>query len=545
MQQTMNRPVIRWFDERLGVAAFSRKYGRKAFPVHTTFFFGEMALFSFVILVLTGIYLGLMYVPSNTEVNVNGQTVPQAYASVQLIESVPVANLFRNVHHWAAHVMVASIFLHSLRIYFTGTYRKPREVNWAIGIVLLGLTLMAGFVGYSLPYDSYAVTATGIGYSIARSIPWIGGVAAELFFGGAFPTLGSVPRLYTIHVFVVPTLIALVMGVHLLIVIKQKHSQPGYARKLSEPGKVLGVPLWPYQAILAGQLLMVMFGALFVLSAIVPPHPLKDFGPPGPTTPEVKPDWYLLWIYGFLKIVPSWTQFHLLGTTFSPNFYGGLLFPALVFGVMTFAPWLDRTNRRAIRRFEYLEPPRQTPVRLALGIAVLSFIGTLFLAAYYDQLGMTLGEIWVVVIAVPAVAGGAIFLWSRRWAAIMRFEPREELPVGGEDRELAPPGGRDEVVAIEMPHRRGTAILPEVGDDDGYSPEMIGERGEQARENLVAALQRLGDLAPTVQGLRGRDLLEALEAVDALRASLAESEQLLQGVVRGEEAGETGLGGDS
>jgi cytochrome b-561 len=556
MQQATEKPAVQWLDERLGIQAFYRKYGRKAFPVHSTFFFGEMALFAFVILVLTGIYLGLIYVPSNAEVEVNGQTVPQAYASVQLIESIPVANLFRNVHHWAAHVMVASIFLHALRIYFTGTYRKPREVNWAIGVVLLGLTLMAGFVGYSLPYDSYAVTATGIGYSIARSIPWVGGVAAELFFGGAFPTLGSVPRLYTIHVFVVPALIAIVMSVHLLIVVKQKHTQPGYARKLAEPGRVLGVPLWPYQALLAGQLLMLMFGALFLLSAVVPPHPLKDFGPPGPTTPEVKPDWYLLWIYGFLKIVPSWTEFHLLGTTFSPNFYGGLLFPALVFGLMTFAPWLDQTNRWAVRRFEYLEPPRQTPVRLSLGIAVLSFIGTLFLAAYYDQLGMTLGEIWAIVVAVPIVVGGSVYLWSRRWARMMRFEPREELPVEADDREVvpvtpseahlsvatdAPTGSTDEVFAITTPRQREPAatMKPGTGDDDGYAPTTIGERGEQAHANLVAALQELGGLAPAVEGLRGRELLEALEYVDALRASLGESGQLLQGVVRGEEAKET------
>jgi quinol-cytochrome oxidoreductase complex cytochrome b subunit len=140
----------------------------------------------------------------------------------------------------------------------------------------------------------------------------------------------------------------------------------------------------------------------------------------------VKPDWYLLWIYGFLKIVPTWTEFRFLGATFSPNFFGGLLFPTLVFGLMTFAPWIDRTNRKVAGRFEYLEPPRQTPFRLSLGIAMLSMIGTLFLAAYYDELGMSLGEIWAVVIAVPIVVGVAVYLWSRRWAKMMRFEPRTD-----------------------------------------------------------------------------------------------------------------------
>src|SRR6188472_3207860 len=221
-----------WFDERLGIKAFYEKFGRKAFPIHSTYFFGEMAGFCFIILVLTGIYLGIMYVPSNAEVTLDGLTVPEAYASVRLIESVPVANLFRNVHHWAAHLMIASVILHMVRIFFTGTYRKPREINWIVGVLLLTLTLAAGFIGYSLPYDSYAVTATGVGYSIARSIPWVGETVSELIFGGNFPTLGSIPRLYTLHVFVIPALIVLAMTFHLVVVIKQKHTQPGYSKKL-------------------------------------------------------------------------------------------------------------------------------------------------------------------------------------------------------------------------------------------------------------------------------------------------------------------------
>src|SRR5262245_12263220 len=269
-----------WLEERLGVRALGAKYGRKAFPVHASFFLGEMAAFSFLILVLTGVYLGLIYTPSNAEVEVAGQRVPEAYASVRLIESIPVANLIRNVHHWAAHVMIASILLHAARVYFTGTYRKPREPNWVVGIVLLGLTLVGGFVGYGLPWDAFAVTATGIGYALARSIPLVGDVAAGLFFGGAFPTLGSLPRLYTIHVVVVPAGIAAVLAVHLLVVLKQKHSQPGCARPLAEPGKVLGVPMWPHQALLAGQLLLLMLGGLSVLAAFMPVHPLSAYGPP-------------------------------------------------------------------------------------------------------------------------------------------------------------------------------------------------------------------------------------------------------------------------
>ncbi len=417
-----------WLDERIGTRALFLKYGRKAFPVHSTFFLGEMALFSFVILLLTGIYLGLIYVPSNAEIDLGAGPLPQAFASTQLIESIPVANLFRNTHHWAAHLMIASIIGHTLRIFFTGAYRKPRELNWVIGVVLLGFTLVASFVGYSLPYSSYSVTATGIGYGIARSIPYLGNIAGDLFFGGTFPTLGSLPRLYTIHVFIMPLLIMGGMGAHLLLVIKQKHTQPGYARKLAEPGRVLGVPLWPYQALLAGQLLLLMFGGLFLLSAFVPVHPLDAYGPPGGGAADVKPDWYLMWIYGFLELIPSGAVFapRIGGRALiniGPAFLGGVLFPAVVFAIITFAPWLDRSNRGA--NYQYLEPPTQAPARLAAGVALLVFLGTLFLAAYHTELGLSLWLTWLIVLLVPLAAAVIAYAWawSRHGDDATRFDP--------------------------------------------------------------------------------------------------------------------------
>jgi cytochrome b-561 len=423
---TVGTGVGAWFEERLGLSAFYEKYGRKAFPVHSTYFFGEMAAFCFVILVLTGVYLGFMYVPSNAEVTINGETLPEAYASVKLIESIPVANLFRNVHHWAAHLMIVSVLLHLIRIFFTGTYRKPREINWVIGIALLTLTLGAAFIGYSLPYDSYAVTATGVGYSIARSIPFVGETASELIFGGNFPTLGSIPRLYTIHVLILPALLVAVMSIHLLIVIKQKHTQPGYAKKHAEPGRVLGVPMWPYQALLAGQLLFMMFGALFILSVIIAPHPLDAFGPPGVGTPAVKPDWYVLWMYGLLEIIPAEASFTIFGETIGPNFLGGVLFPGMIFTLVALVPWLDRTNRKAIRRFEYAEPPRQSPLRTALGAGVLALLGALMLAAFSHDFGWSLWLTWAVVLVVPVIAVGLVWLVSMKTHTDPPFDATSE-----------------------------------------------------------------------------------------------------------------------
>ena len=432
MQQSVgksNAPApakVGWFEERLGLSALYAKYGRKAFPVHSTYFFGEMAAFAFVILVLTGIYLGFMYVPSNAEVTLNGETVPEAYASILLIDSIPVAQLFRNVHHWAAHLMVVSVLLHLIRIYFTGTYRKPRELNWVIGIGLLTLTLGAGFIGYSLPYDAYSVTATGIGYSIARSIPWIGEPVSELVFGGNFPSLGSIPRLYTIHVFILPALLVALLSLHMIIVIKQKHTQPGYARKLAEPGRVLGVPLWPYQALLAGQLLMLMFGALFLLSIFITPHPVMEYGPPGVTTPAVKAEWYVMWMYGLLEIIPASFSFDFLGATIQPNFLGGIVFPGLLFTFVALVPFLDRTNRRAMRRFEYAEPPRQSPIRLALGSGVLALLGALILAGFSHDFDWSLRLTWSIVIAIPVIATVLVWLISTKTADDEKFDATSE-----------------------------------------------------------------------------------------------------------------------
>src|SRR6202140_1368791 len=134
------RPMkVGWLEERLQLKALQNKYGRKAFPVHSTFFLGEMAAISFLILVLTGSCLGLIYTASNADITVGGQKLPEAFASVQLIESIPVANLIRNVHPWAAHVMIVTLILHALRVFFTGTYRKPRGLTWVLGVGLLGL----------------------------------------------------------------------------------------------------------------------------------------------------------------------------------------------------------------------------------------------------------------------------------------------------------------------------------------------------------------------------------------------------------------------
>ena len=424
-----------WFEERLGISGLNRHYGRKAFPVHNTYFFGEISALAFLVLVITGILLAFMYVPSSSivgylpggnadQIAPQGYQYPQSYASILTIEAQPVMNLMRNVHHWAAHVMIFAILLHTFRIFFQGTYRKPRELNWVVGVVLLVLSVGTSFFGYSLPFDAYSIAATNIGVNLARSVPIIGDWAATLVFGTTrYPGAGSLGRMYALHIFVLPALLALTIAAHLIILVKTKHSQPTYAKKISEPGRVLGVPLFPQQAILGIQLTFLMLGALFLLSAFLPPHPVEVYGPPGTPLTEIKPDWYLMWIYGLLRIIPSFT---IIGI--SSTFIAGLVFPAVAFGLLALAPFIDRTNRgRGLRRIEYSQPATQAPVRMAIGVFSLAYVSILFVAAYYDNpFGLTIGQTWLITLAVPIILAALTYAFAR-WRQNVdatHFDPR-------------------------------------------------------------------------------------------------------------------------
>ncbi len=425
-----------WLEERLGLSGLNKSYGRKAFPVHSTYFFGEISTFAFLILIITGILLAFVYIPSDSivgyvpngqqdEIAPQGYQYPQAYASILAIEANTVLALVRNVHHWASHLFIFAILLHTFRIYFQGTYRKPRELNWIVGVVLLVLAIATAFFGYSLPFDAYSIAATSIGVNLARAVPFIGDWAAALVFGdSSYPAAGSLGRMYAIHIFVLPALLAAATAAHLLILVKTKHSQPIYAKKIAEPGRVLGVPLFPQQAVLGIQLLFLTLGGLFLLSTFVPIHSVEAYGPPGSTLAEVKPEWYFMWIYGLLRILPSFQLFGVIDN----NFIAGLVFPGLAFGLLAMAPFIDRTNRgRGLRRVDYYEPMSQAPVRTTVGVFSLLYVSILFVAAYYDHpFSLTIGQTWLITVGVPLIISIAtyVFLKAREPKGADRFDPR-------------------------------------------------------------------------------------------------------------------------
>jgi len=407
-----------WVTERLGLDRLRAKYLGKPFPVHSTFFLGEIALFCFVVLVGTGMYLALFYEPSAASITGGAGPMPAAYASVVAIDATPFGALVRRMHHWAAQLMIASIVLHLLRIYFTASYRKPREVNWLLGLVLLGATIGASFAGYLLPYDQFSVTATAIGYGIARSVPWIGPALADYGFAGAFPSASSVPRFFAYHVVWAPLALSALIGLHLLILLKQKHTESAAARAACAPADahlIEGVPLWPQQASLMAVLLLVVIAVTAALSAFLPVHPSAFYGPPQPMTPEVKPDWYLLWVYGALRLIPGGLSFRFLGATIGSEAIGAMLVPGILALAIVLVPWLDR----GASSLYYAESPTASPRRLAFGLGVVTLFLALSLAGFGAELGLSVPVLWVITLAAPVLVWWGAFLLAggRRAAA--------------------------------------------------------------------------------------------------------------------------------
>jgi cytochrome b-561 len=413
-----------WLDDRLSLDRFRAKYLGKPFPVHPTFFLGEIALFCFAVLVASGLYLALFYEPSAQLLTGQGGSVPAAYASAVAIEAQPFGALVRRVHHWAAHLMIAAILLHLLRVYFTASYRRPRELNWVLGLVLLGVTIAASFAGYLLPYDQFSVTATAIGYGIARSIPWIGPTVADFAFAGPFPSAGTVPRFFAYHVVWAPLVLSALIGLHLLVVLKQKHTElrsPAPPKDSADAALIRGIPLWPEQTALMGVLLLLIAAVLALLAAFLPVHPSAFYGPPQPVTPEVKPDWYLLWVYGALRLIPGDLSFRFLGATIGSEAIGAMLVPGLLTLVILLVPWLDR----APSSLYFAEHPSASPGRLALGVAVITLFLALSLAGFGSELGLSVPVLWGITVLAPIAVGWAVRALALGRSAEVTAPPRE------------------------------------------------------------------------------------------------------------------------
>src|SRR5438105_6197156 len=375
-------PMLTWIDERLGLAAWARAGLRKVFPDHWSFLLGEVALFCLVVLVLTGVFLTLFYVPDATTVTysgpwppLRGQTVSAAFDSVMRLSfQVRAGLVMRQIHHWAALVFVAAIVVHLLRIFFTGAFRRPREINWLVGIGLLLLALTMGITGYSLPDDLLSGTGLRVIYSVVIAIPFIGPYLAFLVFGGEFPTSEIIRPLFVFHVMLLPALLIGGVLVHLAILVRQKHSQ--YALPGATEENVVGRAFWPSQVFKSTGLAILTAAVLALMGGLIQINPIWAYGPFDPTTVSspAQPDWYVGWLDGALRLFPP-IEITALGITIPSPFIPGVLLPGIAFGVMTLWPFLEAWATGDHAEHQLLDGPLERPLRTALGVAgVLVFV---------------------------------------------------------------------------------------------------------------------------------------------------------------------------
>ncbi|GAA2036091.1 cytochrome bc complex cytochrome b subunit [Yaniella flava] len=402
---TRTGKIANFVDTRMGASKMVKEFGRKLFPDHWTFLFGEVALYSFIIVVLSGTFLTFFFDPSMSHIVYEGAYKPlygvemsAAYASALDISFEIRGGLFmRQVHHWGALIFVAAVSVHMLRVFFTGAFRRPRELNWVVGSVLLILALAAGFTGYSLPDEVLSGNGLRIIDGVMKAIPVVGTYMSFFFFGGEFPGTEIIPRLYSLHIMVIPALIILLVAIHLFMVVVHKHAQyPGPGRKHTN---VVGYPVGPVYAAKAGGFFFIVFGLIALISGFLQINPIWTYGPydPSPVSAGTQPDWYIGWVDGILRLMPGMLgDFSMLWHIPMPWGWNalpmGVLIPLIPAGVlivgMVLWPWLERGITGDNREHHILDRPRNAPGRTATGVAAVIFYCVMWAAASSDLMAV-------------------------------------------------------------------------------------------------------------------------------------------------------------
>ena len=450
--------VANWADERLGLGTAMKKNLRKVFPDHWSFMLGEIALWSFVVLLLTGVFLTLWFQPSMAEVTYEGSYDPlrgiqmsQALAStLEISFEVRGGLLMRQMHHWSAMLFIAAMLVHLMRVFLTGAFRKPRELNWVIGGLLLLLGILEGFAGYSLPDDLLSGTGLRIADGIVKATPVLGSYMSFFMFGGEFPGEVIIPRLYIAHVLLIPGLILALITAHMLLLVFHKHTQwPGPGRTEQN---VVGFPMLPVYMAKAGGFFFMVFGVLALMGGLLSINPVWRYGPYDPTkvTAGSQPDWYMGWPDGALRIFPGWES-SFWGHTLSWNvFLPIIVLPGLLFTVVLVLPFVEAWITGDKREHHLLQRPRNAPTRTATMAALMTFYGLLWMAGGNDIIATTfalsINQItWFMRVAVflgPVVA----FVITKRWCISLQRHDNEKLLHGYETGIImrSPEGGYSE-----------------------------------------------------------------------------------------------------
>jgi len=446
-----------WVDDRIGLAKLMGNI-RKVFPDHWSFLLGEIALYSFVILLLTGVFLTIWFKPSMAEVEYAGtyelmRNVPmsEAFASTLSISfDIRGGLLVRQIHHWSAMLFVAAMTVHMLRVFFTGAFRKPRELNWLIGVGLLSIGLVEGFAGYSLPDDLLSGTGLRFVDGLVRSIPLIGTWAEFFVFAGEFPGTLIIPRLYMVHILLVPGLLLGLISAHMALLVYHKHTHwpaPGRTNH-----NIQGYPFFPIYVAKAGGFFFIVFGITILMGALIQINPVWLFGPynPAQVTAGSQPDWYMGFVEGAIRIIPNW-EWHLLGTTWSWNiFLPGVGLMGLLFTALAVYPFIEAWITGDKSEHHLLDRPRNAPTRTAFGVAGMAAYGMFWLAGGNDiiatQFHVSLNNVTyfmrVAVFVVPVLA----FIVTKRICLSLQRADADRVLHGSESNIIvrSPDGGYSE-----------------------------------------------------------------------------------------------------
>ncbi|AVT39459.1 cytochrome bc complex cytochrome b subunit [Plantactinospora sp. BB1] len=491
--------AAREVDDRLQVATPLRSLLNKVFPDHWSFLLGEIALFSFVVLLLTGVYLTLFFEPSMREVTYDGSYRPlqgvhmsAAYSSsLDISFDIRGGLIMRQMHHWAALLFMAAIIVHMMRIFFTGAFRKPRELNWIIGYLLFWVGFLAGFTGYSLPDDGLSGTGLRIASAIMLSIPVIGTWVTSSIFAGEFPGEIIVSRFFIAHVLLIPALLVALISVHLGLVFKQKHTQwPGPGRTNSN---VVGERMFPRYALKQGGFFMIVFGVIALLGGVAQINPIWFFGPyeAGVVSAASQPDWYVMFLDGSTRLMPPWQISIPIGDGYviPPLFWPTVVLPGILTVVPLLYPFIEARINKDRRTHHLLQRPRDVPGRTALGAMAVSFWLVLTLSGANDVIAE---KFWISLNAMT---------WAGRIGLIIvppiayYITYRICLGLQQHDREVLAHGVETGIIR-RLPNGQFVEVHQPLGrtDEHGHSElEYVGWV-------VPKKMNRLGALGPAIRG---------------------------------------------
>jgi ubiquinol-cytochrome c reductase cytochrome b subunit len=434
-----------YLDQRTGIGTAVKAFARKIFPDHWSFLLGEIALFSFVVLLISGVFLTAFFVPSMNDTvyhgpwaAMQGVTMSEAFAStLRLSFEVRGGLLMRQIHHWAALIFMAAIITHMMRVFFTGAFRKPREINWVIGFTLMILGLAAGFTGYSLPDDVLSGNGLRITDGVVLAIPIVGSYISYFLFGGPFPGDQLIPRLFTVHILVVPGLILALIGLHLFFVVLHKHTQyPGSGRT---ERNVVGYPLFPIYTAKAGGFFFIVFSVIALMAATMTINPVWNYGPfdPSPVSAGAQPDWYMLFLEGALRLMPGQAEVVIWGFTLSLNIIiPAMVVPGILFTLLALYPFIESAATGDKREHHLLDRPRNAPFRTSFGVGLLAAFVVLILAGSNDiiatQFHLSINDITQVFRVLIFVAPVVTFWITKRICLGLQRKDRELVLHGHE-----------------------------------------------------------------------------------------------------------------